>query len=73
MFLKNKRNFNKKGEYIIMMVENFMCEKCKNMEMCSGFKTIKKFSEDYSKSPLIPDITVDDCRNFSSDETAKDA
>ena len=55
-----------------MMVENFMCEKCKNMEMCSGFKTIKKFSEDYSKNPLIPDITVDDCRNFSSDEITND-
>lgn len=44
-----------------MKVKNLMCETCKNVSMCSGFKAISKFSEDYARNPLIPDITMDDC------------
>ena len=51
-----------------MVVKNFKCEYCKNSSMCSGFKTISKFSEDYARNPLIPDITVNDCANYAWDE-----
>lgn len=50
-----------------MVVNNFKCETCRNMEMCSGFKALKKFSEDYAKTPLVPDITVDDCYTYIED------
>ena len=55
-----------------MKVKNFLCEKCRNMEMCSGYKTIKKFDEDYTKNPLFPDITVDYCPTFAEDFSGVD-
>lgn len=55
-----------------MIVKNFKCEFCKNASMCSGFKTISKFSEDHSRNPLVPDITMDDCINYAWDESCGD-
>ena len=47
-----------------MIVKNLKCERCKNSSMCTGFKALSKFSEDYARNPLIPDITMDDCAIF---------
>ena len=47
-----------------MKVKNLKCEKCQNSSMCSGFKALSKFSEDYARNPLIPNITMDDCAIF---------
>ena len=44
-----------------MVVKNLKCETCRNNVMCSGFKALKKFSEDYARTPLVPDITVNSC------------
>ena len=50
-----------------MVVKNLKCENCRNSSMCTGFKTLAKFSEEHSRNPLIPDITMDDCENYVLD------
>ena len=50
-----------------MIVKNLKCENCKNKSMCSGFKALSKFSEDYARNPLIPNITMDECYIYVHD------
>lgn len=51
-----------------MIVYNNICETCKNIDICSIWKTIKKFSEDYSRTPYPTDIEIKDCRNLVQEE-----
>lgn len=56
-----------------MVVFNNICEQCKNVDICSIWKTIKKFSEDYARTPYPTDIEIKDCRNFiNNDEYSED-
>lgn len=55
-----------------MRVKNLKCETCQNSSMCSGFKALSKFSEDYVRNPLIPDITMDDCVIYVEKEDIED-
>ena len=48
-----------------MKINNFMCEKCCNMEICNVFKTLKKFDENYARNPLCADITIDQCPRYT--------
>lgn len=51
------------------MVFNNICENCDNVSICSAWKNIKKFSEDYSKNPLPVDIEIKNCEKYISTET----
>lgn len=50
------------------IVINNICEKCDNISICSAWKNIKKFSEDYSKNPLPVDIEIKNCEKYISTE-----
>lgn len=50
-----------------MIVQNFICEDCKNMPICKEFATLKKFSEEYARNPLHTDIKIINCDNFTKD------
>ena len=55
-----------------MIVYNNICETCRNMDICSIWKNIKKFSEDYAKNPYPTDIEIKDCRNFVEIDDSED-
>lgn len=41
------------------------CDICENANICNARKKIEKFDEEYSNTPLVPDISIDGCENFS--------
>lgn len=51
-----------------MTVSNFICNTCKNLEICKAYACLKKFSEDDSKVAFPTDITIDDCNNYKKVE-----
>jgi hypothetical protein len=50
------------------VVFNNICERCDNISICSAWKNIKKFSDDYSKNPLPVDIEIKNCDKYISVE-----
>ena len=62
-----------KNEVVHMIVYNNICEKCRNMDICSIWKNIKKFSEDYARHPYPTDIEIKDCRNFVEIDDSEDS
>lgn len=54
-----------------MTVNNFICEDCTNMKICTIFKTLKKFHEDYTKNPHCVDITIDTCPKYLKEKKEK--
>ena len=53
-------------------VFNNICEKCDNISICSAWKNIKKFSEDYSRNPLPVDIEIKNCDKYIFAEESGD-
>ena len=58
-FIKEEKEIKK-----MSMVFNNICESCDNMSICSAWKNIKKFSEDYSRNPLPVDIEIKNCDKY---------
>ena len=46
------------------VVFNNICERCDNISICSAWKNIKKFSDDYSRNPLPVDIEIKNCDKY---------
>lgn len=47
-----------------MVVKNFKCLSCENIEICKAYGTLKKFDADLARTPFPVDITIDDCTIF---------
>ena len=56
------------------IVINNICERCDNISICSAWKNIKKFSEDYSRNPLPVDIEIKNCEKYivAEEDTSDD-
>lgn len=54
------------------IVINNICERCDNISICSAWKNIKKFSEDYSRNPLPVDIEIKNCDKYIFAEESGD-
>lgn len=54
------------------VVFNNICERCDNISICSAWKNIKKFSDDYSRNPLPVDIEIKNCDKYIFAEESVD-
>ena len=48
-----------------MVVENFKCLTCKNIEVCKGYATLKKFDADSCRNPFPVDIKILNCQIYA--------
>ena len=47
-----------------MVVKNFKCLRCENIEICKAYAALKKFDADSARTPFPVDITIDDCSTY---------
>lgn len=49
------------------MVENYICDKCEHLSVCSKINALQKFNDE-SKKFIGIDITMESCRDFKTIE-----
>ena len=55
-----------------MNIYNNICENCSNINICAIWKSLKKFDENYSRSPYPTNIEIKDCINYVKQDVFED-
>ena len=55
-----------------MVVKNFKCLSCENIEICKAYTALKKFDADSARTPFPVDITIDDCSTYKESTMVAD-